>query len=280
VADLHKRLLVAAIGVPLCVGVVYVGGWFFALGLGLLASIALWEYAHMFANADRIVFLHVGAGAAALYPLVVLFFGFAGGATYAGLLVVAIAVYSIRRLPPTEGPISAAALTLFGIFYTGALLSFAMLLREAIRGPRGHLPETLFFFYPILITWGVDTGAYFVGRSLGKRRMAPLISPNKTVAGGVGGLIAGPVAGLLGLWILPLNGYRSVTVGFTLLFGLLIAIASILGDLVESAMKRECEVKDASNLLPGHGGVLDRLDSLLFAIPAAYIFFTVTLFLR
>lgn len=278
-ADLHKRLLVAAIGVPLCVGVVYAGGWFFSLGLGLLAAIALWEFANMFANRNRTVFLHVGAGAAALYPLVVLFFGFAGGSTFGGMLVVAVAVYSIRRLPPSEGPISAAALTLFGIYYTGGLLAFAVLFRQTLQSPSGRLPNTLFFFYPVVVTWLVDTGAYFMGRSLGKRQMAPLISPNKTIEGGIGGLLAGSLAGLLGLWILPMNGY-SVSASYTLLFGLMIAIAAILGDLVESAMKRECEVKDASNLLPGHGGVLDRLDSLLFTIPAAYIFFSITLFLR
>jgi len=277
VADLHKRLLVAAIGIPLCVGVVYAGGWFFALGLGLLSAIAFWEFAGMFANKDRLVFMNVGAGAAAMYPLIVLFFGFAGGAIYGGMLVVAIAVYSIRRLPPPAGPISAASLTLFGIFYTGALLAFGVMLREGFKGGHGRLAETLFFFYPILITWGVDTGAYFIGRSFGRRRMAPLISPNKTVAGLVGALIAGPLCGLLGLWILPMNGF-SPTVVLALLFGLLIAVAAVLGDLVESAMKRECEVKDASTLLPGHGGVLDRLDSLLFAIPAAFIFFTVAAF--
>jgi len=274
VADLHKRLLVAAIGIPLCVGVVYAGGWFFALGLGLLSAIAFWEFAGMFANKERTVFLNVGAGAAAMYPLVVLFYGFAGGAIYGGLLVVSIAVYSIRRLPPAAGPISAASLTLFGIFYTGALLSFGTLLRDDFTGSHGRLSETLFFFYPILVTWGVDTGAYFIGRSFGRRRMAPLISPNKTIAGLVGALVAGPLCGLIGLWILPLNGF-SASFGLTLLFGLMIAVTAVLGDLVESAMKRECEVKDASTLLPGHGGVLDRLDSLLFAIPASFIFFTV-----
>lgn len=276
-ADLHKRLLVAAIGIPLCVGVVYAGGWFFALGLGLVSAIAFWEFAAMFANKERIVFLNVGAGAAAMYPLVVLFYGFPGGAIYGGLMVVGITVYSIRRLPPPAGPISAASLTLFGVLYTGALLAFAVLLREDFSSGHGRLAETLFFFYPILVTWGVDTGAYFIGRSFGRRRMAPLISPNKTVAGLVGALVAGPLCGLLGLWILPINGLMS-SVGLVLLFGFLIALAAVLGDLVESAMKRECEVKDASTLLPGHGGVLDRLDSLLFAIPMAYIFFTIATF--
>lgn len=276
-ADLHKRLLVAAIGIPLCVGVVYAGGWFFALGLGLLSAIGFWEFSAMFANKDRATFFNVGAGAAALYPLVVLFFGFAGGATYGGLLVVGIAVYSIRRLAPPDGPISAASLTLFGIFYTGALLAFGVLLRESFTGGYGRLSETLLFFYPIVVTWGVDTGAYFIGRSFGRRRMAPLISPNKTIAGLVGALIAGLLGGLLGLWILPLNGINT-TVALSLLFGLLIAVVAVLGDLVESAMKRECEVKDASNLLPGHGGVLDRLDSLLFAIPAAFIFLSIVTF--
>ncbi len=275
-ADLRTRLLVAAIGVPACVGVVYAGGWFFALGLGFVAAVAMWEFSTMFEERGRLTFLYPGAAAAALFPLVFLFFGFAGGGTYGGIILVAIALIAVRRVPPADGPITAAAVTLFGVLYTGGLLSFGVLLREGFSAGLGPLAPTLFFFYPVVVTWAADTAAYFVGRSFGRRQMAPRVSPNKTVEGALGALVAGPVSGLLGIWILPLNGYMA-SIGFCLLFGFVVAVAAILGDLVESAMKRECEVKDASNLLPGHGGVLDRLDSLLFAIPAAYLFFAVAL---
>ena len=101
--------------------------------------------------------------------------------------------------------------------------------------------------------------------------MSPTISPNKTIEGGVAGVVTGAAAALLyGLWVLPAIG----GVARSLLFGVLIATLAIVGDLVESALKRECGQKDSSALLPGHGGFLDRLDSLLWAIPGAFLFFT------
>ena len=172
----------------------------------------------------------------------------------------------------------AAACTTFGVFYVGGLLALGVPLREGgLLLPAGgdagagRMAGTLLFFLPIVITWLADTAAYVGGRALGKRPLAPRLSPNKTVAGAVCALLAGIATAVLyprfllpDVWVLDIVS--------TLAFGLVVTGLAIIGDLAESALKRECGVKDSSGLLPGHGGMLDRLDSILWAVPAALLF--------
>lgn len=114
-------------------------------------------------------------------------------------------------------------------------------------------------------TWASDTFAYFVGRAIGKHKLAPLLSPKKTVEGAVGGLLG---AVLIGYLFGTFNPQLNMTA--VILLGVLIGIASLMGDLVESAFKRQAKVKDSSQIIPGHGGVLDRFDSLLLTAPLVY----------
>jgi phosphatidate cytidylyltransferase len=129
--------------------------------------------------------------------------------------------------------------------------------------------EWLIFFL-LLVTWASDTGAYYVGTLYGRHRLAPTISPKKTVEGLVGGLIAAIIAGYIARWwFLPeLSGLDC------LVLATLLTIAGLWGDLAESAMKRTVGMKDSGGILPGHGGMLDRLDSLLFATPVFYYYIT------
>ncbi len=279
--DLRNRLAVAGVGVPVCALFAYVGGALFALGLGAVAAVGYWEYANMMHAAGTRVFDRLGALASFLYPTVVLYGGFWAGGLYGGALLMALAAFAIATVPLEERPVLATAVSAFGVLYLGGLLSFGVPLREGwlmvpplVADTEDRLSKTLFFFFPILVTWTADTAAYFVGRALGRRPLAPLISPNKTREGAVAALVAATaVAPVYSRWILP-GGWE-----FDLLpsiaFGLTIGGFSIVGDLVESALKRECGVKDASNLLPGHGGVLDRLDSLVWAIPTAFLFMAI-----
>jgi phosphatidate cytidylyltransferase len=129
--------------------------------------------------------------------------------------------------------------------------------------------EFLIFFL-VLVTWAGDAGAYYTGRSLGRRQLAPVISPNKTVEGLLGGLILAVAAALVArAWFLP-----SFSVADCVAIGLLLTMAGALGDLTESVLKRSAGVKDSGTVIPAHGGMLDRLDSLLFAAPAFYYYVT------
>jgi len=185
-------------------------------------------------------------------PLV-LFIVYSGGALFSALLaLIGVGGLLEFRKMVVRHP-GAARMTLFGLAYIGVPLCRAVWLRA--------LPEGLFWTACLLLTnWTTDTAAYFGGRVFGWRPLAPRISPNKTLEGALTGWIAGAVVGLL---ILLAGSHLSAQ---TVLFPILIALAVILGDLFESALKRHYAIKDASQIIPGHGGVLDRIDGTLFAL--------------
>lgn len=268
--DLARRLGVAAVGIPLAVAVTWAGGLAFALGLSFLAVVSAWEYARMVERRSVRLPLALAAGGAALFPPVVLYLGPSGAWLAAVLLLFAASAYGMMRRTPAEGPIRTAAATAFGALYLGGLLSFGVPLRETLV-PADRLGGTLLFFLPVVVTWGADTAAYFGGRAFGRRRLAPIVSPNKTLEGAAAAVAAATLCTVAYGHLLSPVARRVGTDGLAVL-GLLLGAAAVLGDLVESALKRECAVKDASGLLPGHGGVLDRLDSLLWSIPVAYLF--------
>ena len=164
---------------------------------------------------------------------------------------------------PLEQSLRDGAMTLFGVLYLGLTLGMLSMTRLLPQG------EWLIFFL-LLVTWASDTGAYYVGTLYGRHRLAPTISPKKTVEGLVGGLIAAIIAGYIARWwFLPeLSGLDC------LILATLLTIAGLWGDLAESAMKRTVGMKDSGGILPGHGGMLDRLDSLLFATPVFYYYIT------
>ncbi|MFO7588934.1 MAG: phosphatidate cytidylyltransferase [Gemmatimonadota bacterium] len=269
-SNLAKRLAVAAVGVPLCVGVTLAGGLAFAVGLGLLSAVAVLETAAMFRQRGDRFLGGPAAALAALFPIAVLLEGPAAVGWLAAGSLISLTGLATLRIPPAERPFLAAALSFATAFYVGGLLAFGVPLRETMAVGRSE--GTLLFFLPVVVTWLVDTAAYTGGRAFGRRPLAPGISPNKTVEGAVSALIAGPLAATAyGSLLLPDVAATLGPLGLALL-GLVLAAAAIVGDLVESSLKRECGVKDSSALLPGHGGLLDRMDSLLWAIPVAWLF--------
>ena len=276
--NLRKRLAVAGVGVPLCALVTYAGGVVFVTGLGVAAALGYREFAAMMRGTGTRVLGLSGAVAAFLFPFAVFAGGLESGGFYAVGLMLLFPVLALTTADLSERPIRAAACTAFGVFYVGGLLALGLPLREGglllsagAEAGAGRMAGTLLFFFPVVMTWLADTAAYLGGRALGKRPLAPRISPNKTVAGAVSALLAGLATAVLyprfllpELWTLELAP--------TLAFGFVVTALAIVGDLVESALKRECGVKDSSRLLPGHGGMLDRLDSILWAVPAAFLF--------
>jgi phosphatidate cytidylyltransferase len=180
------------------------------------------------------------------------------------VLTIAVLIAATLRGAPYEKMIPSAGVTVLGVLYIALLGSHLVSLRTGFTPTlSAHL---LSFFFLVLM--GADAGAYYVGRALGKHKLAPSISPGKTWEGAVGGVVAALAMALLAhFWF-----FRELPLKYTLPLATIMTIVGIFGDLAESALKRGAGAKDAAKLLPGHGGILDRLDSLLFNAPLIYYF--------
>ena len=183
------------------------------------------------------------------------------------LILLALFLYALLTKRSLAEAIPALAITMFGIVYVSWLFGHLVLLRGLSNGKE-------FVFYLLLVVWAGDTGAYYTGKSLGRHKLAPVISPKKTIEGAIGGILASVLASFIAKWIvigtwtfLPLLTYRDC-----IILGILLAIVAQLGDLCESMLKRAVNVKDSGTLLPGHGGILDRVDGVLFAAPVLYYY--------
>ena len=180
------------------------------------------------------------------------------------LLTVGTLVAATLRGAPFDKMLASVGATILGVLYIGLLGSYLVSLRMFHN--QAVAADLLSFFFLVLM--GADAGAYYIGRAFGKRKLAPSISPGKTwegVAGGIGAALA--MAALAHFWF-----FRELPLKFALPLAVVMTIVGILGDLAESALKRGAGAKDAANILPGHGGLLDRLDSLLFNAPLIYYF--------
>ena len=279
-SELTKRTLFAVAAVPAALAIVYVGGAALTALLSVMAAIAAWEFYRM-ARARSIDALDwMGIPLAAAVPWFV--WAHLGGRMTFPLSLAAVAMLAIFAATiwarGTEGrPLSAVAVTLFGVIYTGAMLSFGLELRyHPYADPAGVAPAsgTALVVLPMLLTWASDTGAYFFGRLFGRRKLIPSVSPGKTVEGAVGGLLLSVVVCWAYVrWVLVPFGHLALAPAGIVVFGIVISVAAQIGDLAESLLKREAGVKDSSGIIPGHGGILDRFDSLLFVLPVAAMAF-------
>ena len=262
------------VGIPIAVAAGYLGGLVLASLLALLAGIGAWEL-FRFARAQGTTALEsIGIPLAALMPLgahAVRLGWLEAPLAAGGAVFVALCGAVLWARSPDERPLGSIAITAFGVLYAGATLAYTYALRHH-RFVVEPAAGAVLVFFPIALTWVSDSGAYFVGRALGKRKLMPRVSPGKTVAGAVGGI----VATMIGAWVyndfvLRPVAQLALAPWTALLFGAVISIVGQVGDLVESLFKREAGVKDSSSFFSAHGGVLDRLDSLYFAIPVAYL---------
>lgn len=168
-------------------------------------------------------------------------------------------------------PLESVAVTAFGAAYAGGLLTFGFLLRHHRFAVTAEGGMALVLF-PIVLTWASDIGAYFTGRSLGRAKLMPSISPGKTRVGAVGALVVTVLAAVAyDRWVLEPRAQLTLAPIVLVIFGVVVSVAAQVGDLFESMLKRQAGVKDSSHLLPGHGGILDRLDSIYFVLPIAYL---------
>jgi len=186
--------------------------------------------------------------------------------TLAGFVIVVLITQTFRFQKDFSKMLTGIGVTIAGVLYLAFLGGFLIAIRVGFE-ERPYLSTHLLGFF-FLVLMGSDTGAYFAGRAFGKHKLAPKISPGKTWEGLIGGLIAAAAfAALATFWFFPELPFQ-----FSIPLALVMAGVGVLGDLAESAMKRGAKTKDAANILPGHGGLLDRLDSLLLNAPILYYF--------
>ncbi|MCK4986755.1 MAG: phosphatidate cytidylyltransferase, partial [Desulfobacterales bacterium] len=178
-----------------------------------------------------------------------------------GLNLIVVALISLFQFKTDQTVLDVVIKQLQGIIYIPVLLSFLVLIREGSSG-------MIWVFVLLAVIFAGDTGAYYVGSYLGRHKLSPAVSPGKTIEGSIGGLAVNLVLGGVGKYFF-LSG---LPWGLSLLFFLTVGIAGQVGDLFESELKRSSGIKDSGGILPGHGGILDRIDALLFASPVAYIF--------
>lgn len=274
--ELARRTLTAVIAAPLALAILYVGDWALAALLAVVSALAARELFNMAEHRGVRPLVGVGMALAGILPLLVHahFRGvFTTPLVVGPVLVLAVLALAIWQRGVDGRPLAAVAVTIFGVIYTGGMFSYGYLLRyDRYTIPAEPLAGTALVAFPVVLTWVSDIGAYFVGRALGRRKLIPSVSPGKTVAGAIGALVACAVVSPLYVrWVLGPAAQLGMTVGRAIVFGVIISIAAQLGDLAESLLKREAGVKDSSHLIPGHGGVLDRLDAMIFTLPVAYL---------
>lgn len=281
--DRRQRLGVAAVGIPCGVAVIYFGVWSVAAVLALVAALGTGELFRFAERAGARPFAVPGIGASVLLVLAAAWADGPGEwALPAVLILLGLSLFalgsSVFRRTADEQPLASAAVTAFAPVWLGMPLAFGVHLRHfpgAGGGGAGWEGASLLIF-PLVVAWLGDSAAYFAGHRWGRRKLIPSVSPGKTVAGAVGGLL-GAVSGAVlvaALLVEPYAGF-DLPPGAAVLVGVVVGMVAQLGDLAESLLKRAAGVKDSGGLFPGHGGVLDRFDSIFFALPVTYLLLAV-----
>ncbi len=264
--SLPRRLLMAAIFLPCLLVIARRGGLYYLVLIDLIILVGLYEFYGMMENKGLSPYKTIGIISGIAIPWYIFF----QHGIYANFLLSIIFIgIMVMELARKEKGLAVyhISVTVFGVFYVAWLGSHLVLLRE--------LPHLVgldysagfgFVVMAFALTWCYDTGAYVVGRLIGRHKLAPGISPGKTVEGAIGGA----VFSLAGIMIVRAALTPFLGVIEACILALVCSVIGQLGDLVESMLKRDVRIKDSSGTIPGHGGVLDRFDSLLFTAPIIY----------
>ena len=294
-SDLTRRVLTAAVLIPSVLYVIYLGGLWYLGTVIVIILLGLREFYGMIEDKGAHPLVTFGSIAAAALPVV----AYVGNEYHATILMtfvlLVVMVLQLGKAQITEALESISG-TFFGVFYVGWLLTHAIVLRNFSRVVESKwgadsvaslsLSEQAGIFYMVFVLTCVvacDAGAYAAGRAWGSRKLAPKVSPGKTVEGVAGGVVCGIIAGLLCKWIFDLfwpalsHGFGWWMAGIT---GFVLSLVGVIGDLIESLLKRDAKRKDAGSLLPGMGGVLDRIDSSQLGIPVMYYLLLAHTYLR
>ena len=294
-SDLPARLLTAAVLVPTVVWVIVLGGLAYLAVVIALILLGQREIYGLIEDKGAHPLVGLGLAAGGALPVVMYV-----GAEYHATILMTVTLLTVMVLQLGKAHVAEALAsmsgTFFGVFYVGWLLSHAVVLRnihrqvlfrfeEGAAAEIGLHPDSGIFLmiFTIAVVVLTDAGAYFAGRAYGQRKLAPRVSPSKTVEGAIGGLVTGVLGGFVfkgGFDLYWPEASAALPWGVALVFAFLVSVAGIVGDLIESLLKRDARRKDAGTLLPGMGGVLDRIDSGLLGIPVMYYLFLFYVFAR
>ncbi len=258
------RVISSVIGLPILIFFVVMGGAFLEFAVTVLALIGMYEI--YMAVSKKIKSVHIVGFAAMIIYAVFMHFGlvqYIYPVAMLGIIMIMLTLVFFH----TKVNVHDAAVTVFGFCYVGLLLYNVVYLREL---PMGNV----YVWMPFICAFGSDTGAYFVGVNFGKHKLTPVLSPKKSVEGSVGGVLSGAL--LCGIYFVAADklGYIDRDLSGIVAFMVLGGVASgfsQLGDLAASSIKRFTGIKDYGKIMPGHGGVLDRFDSVLFTVPVIYL---------
>ena len=257
-SNFASRIVVAIVGLPLVLGLLWLGGWW----LFVLVAVAAFVGVHEFVTTAK----QLRPLAPAVYLGVLLaLIGAEGGEIewlLGGFVATFVLAFLLNAAAETRAPTTAAVgSTVLGSAWIGLGLGSLLVLRQM------HTEGRLIAFTVVITVFAADTAAYLVGRFVGRHLLAPRLSPKKTWEGFLAGALAGIFAAFVALYD---TRHHYISALQAVVLGVAIVAAAVVGDLFESALKRDLDVKDTGRLLGGHGGVLDRVDALLFAAPAAY----------
>lgn len=264
-SNLFFRLLTSVAFVPFFLAIFDYGSYpFLFLILGIIGIMA-YEFFYLLREKNLQPYFKAGVIASVVLGFIMYYSSALFTYFLITLLIMLVTVGELRRKDGGKSIIYMSSTT-FGVIYTGWLGGHMLLVRQFSEA---NLYSGILIYLPFLMIWMADTGAFFLGSLFGRHKIIPQISPSKSYEGLVGGLLFSFLSGFgfMKLWA-PFLSVIDI-----LLLSLIAVIAGLCGDLVESAMKRDANIKDISSFLPGHGGVLDRFDSILFALPLFYYYF-------
>ena len=264
-----KRIIASAIYIPCLIITARRGGFYYLALIDIIILVGLWEFYKMMEAKGLRPYKALGI----ISGLALSWYVFFQQGVYANffLSIIFFLIMTLELVRKEKGlAVYHISVTIFGVFYVAWLGSHLILLRELphLKG----LDYSLGFSFVIVVfalTWCYDTGAFFIGSKFGRHKLFPSISPGKTLEGAIGGVVFSVIGSLIARWLVApyLNIIQAVGLA------LISSVVGQLGDLVESMIKRDVKIKDASATIPGHGGALDRFDSLLFTAPLIYYFF-------
>jgi len=261
---LKQRIITGVVGVPIIILTIWFGTPWFSLLIAAATLAGAFEFYSMGNLGKKEPLIYFGL----LLALALVLSPHYNSINTLPIVITAVVFSSLIWLlfrTPSKEAFRNWSWTITGAIYIGWMLSYWLSLRGLDDGMN-------WVYLAILTIFANDTGAFFIGRAMGKHKMAPIISPNKTWEGAIGGLVIAILGAIIIVVILNLISPFAFKYWQIILLGFLISLFAQLGDLVESLLKRNMEAKESGNLLPGHGGILDRFDSLIFVGPCVYYF--------